>query len=161
MIWFFLTLDRANQFSFDRITIGHLDRGSQHFGQRKLSVFGLHGQDSAGRSGRNRRKRSVFGRIFHVLCLEEIGGCAGWRHTQSVDRDHLLCVRIENQRLRFASPTQRVPHGAGRGNHGAGRIHGVSAFLESHGTGGGGERLTRDGHPMISMKDRLFGLLGY
>src|SRR5262249_57901793 len=58
---------------------------------------------------------------------------------------------------RLAAPGERVPHGRGRRDHRAGRIHGVAAALEDHGTGGGRERLAGDRHPVRAVERGLLG----
>ena len=76
---------------------------------------------------------------------------------EAVDGDDLAGVGVIDERLGLAAPGQRVPHGRGGGDHGAGGVHGVAALLEDHGAGGGGERLAGHGHPVAAVERGLLG----
>ncbi len=151
-------LDRVRGFGFDRIAVRELDGGRQHLGQRQPAVFGEHQHQAAGRARRHGRERSVRGRIGVTLAAIELRRRPGRRDAEAVDRDHLLRMRIVDERLRLAAPAQRVPHRRGGRDHRAGGVHGVAAALEHHRAGGRGQRLAGDRHPLLPVQRRLLRL---
>ena len=150
-----LPLDGVRELRLDRIAVGHLDRGRQHVLQAQAAVLGQHHHQPARSARRDRRERAVLGRVGHALRLEELRRGARRRDAEGVDADDLLRARVVDQGLRLAAPAERVPHGAGGGEHGAGGVHGVAALLEHHGARGGAQRLARDRHPVPAVQHRL------
>ncbi len=139
----------------DRVAVGHLDRRREDVGQRELSVLGQHHHDPAGRPRRDGGERAVLRRVGHPFRTEELRRRPRGCHAECVDADHLARVRIEDERLRLAPPGEGVPHGAGRGDHGAGRVDGVAPLLEDHRARRGAERLAGDRDPLRGVERGL------
>ena len=112
-------------------------------------------EQAARRARRHGRERAVFGRRVQAARAEEFRRGARGRDAERVDRAHVAAARIEDQRLGLAAPGERVPHRGGRGQHRAGRVDGVAAARERQRTGGRGQRLARDGDPMLAVQRGL------
>ena len=106
------------------------------------------------------RERAVLGRIPHALLAIELRRGPGRGDAEGVDADDLLRLRVVDEGLRLAAPSERVPHGGHRAEHGARGIDGVAALLEDHGAGGRPERLAGDGYPMPAVQRWLDRPLG-
>jgi hypothetical protein len=76
---------------------------------------------------------------------------------ERVDADDLAGVRVVDERLRLATPAERVPHRGSCSDHRAGGVDGVAAFDERGGAGSRGERLAGDGDPVLAVERRLDG----
>ena len=146
--------------ALDRVAVRHLDRGFQDLGQAHRAVVREHDDQAARRSRRHRRERPVLRRVHMALLAVELDGRAGRRDAERVDPDHFALARIEDQGLGLAAPAQRVPHGRGRGQHGASGVDRVAAASEDQGAGRGGERFAGDRHPVASVQHGLDGALG-
>ena|SRR5437667_6843636 len=97
-------LDRIRELSLDRISIGHLNGGTENIVQAKLSILRQHDQNASGRAWRYRRQWSVLWRVFHPLRLIEFRVGSRWRDTKGVDADNLAGVRVKYQRLSLSAP---------------------------------------------------------
>jgi hypothetical protein len=157
--------DRAPAFDvlrlrfLDRVALGHLHRRRQHLRQAEPAVLGDHHHQPARGARGDRGQRPVFRRIHHALLAEEFRGRAGGRHAQRVDALHLAGMRVVDQRLGLAAPTERVPHRGGDRQHRRGGIHCVAAALEHHRAGGRALRLAGHRHPVLGQDRRSRGAL--
>lgn len=151
-------LDCVGQLGLHRIAIRHLDGRRQHLGQAHRAVLGQHGHQSAGGAGSDRRERSELRRKLHALAVIKLRRRAGGCNTQGVDTNHFAGVGVVDQRLRLATPGQRVPHGGSGGDHRACGVDCVAALLEDHGSGGRGQRLAGDSHPVTAVQRRFLCL---
>ena len=150
-----LAFDRAGERGLHGIAVGHLDGRLQHVLEAHRPELGQHDEDAARRAGGHRRQRPGGRRVLELLRLEELGRRAGRRHTQRVDADHLLRLRVVDEGLRLAAPPERVPHGGGGGNHRAGRVDGIALLLEDGRAGRRRERFAGDRHPVAAVQDGL------
>jgi hypothetical protein len=93
--------------------------------------------------------------MAHPLAAEEFRCRSSGRHTECIDADHLLGVRVVDQGLGFAAPVQHIPHGGGGGKHGAGSIDRVAAFDEDLRSRGGAQGFAGHGHPVLAVEGGL------
>ncbi|OQB54445.1 MAG: hypothetical protein BWX98_02310 [Candidatus Aminicenantes bacterium ADurb.Bin147] len=154
-----LPLDRVGRAFFHGIALGQAHGRGKHLLQTHRPELGQHCHQPAGSTGRDGRERSGRRRMAHPTIPEVRGHSPRRSRPEGIDGDDLFLNRMVDQGLRFAAPTEDVPHRADGPEHGAGRVHRVSALLEDHRPGRGGHRLAGDGRPMAAVKDRFFRFL--
>jgi len=126
----FVSLDERRRLRFHRIAVGEFDGWREHFAERETAVLGEHHQNAAGRARGHGGQWSEFRRIFHALGFEELRRRPRGCNAEGVDRDHTTLFRMPDERLRFTTPMQHVPHRRCGGDHCAGGIHRVATALE-------------------------------
>jgi hypothetical protein len=107
-----LPLDPVGGLRVDRVAVGHGDRRRQHLRERQRAELLEHDEEAAGRAGRDGRERTVLWRVVVALRPVVLDGGARRRDAERVDADHLLRVRVVDERLGLAAPAERVPHRA-------------------------------------------------
>ena len=133
---FFLALDAVGRGGFDGISGRHLHGRVQNLLQRKCPVLGQHDHQASGSTRGHSCQGTVGRRVLQLLLPEEIACSAGGSDAERIDADDLSGFRVIDKSLRLSAPAQSVEHGAGRGQHGAGRIYRVPALHEHHGPSG-------------------------